>query len=97
MQLCEIKIGGKKSLNFLSLFLFLCARCSSEYGGKDTASGVCPEQEESPGSAKPKPLPAQRPTLLVRVSVTALLSKAKPGLQWDLYKCIASSTKLKFI
>ncbi|GLD73525.1 histone deacetylase 4-like isoform X3 [Lates japonicus] len=45
--------------------------CSRQYRGKDAASGVCPEQEESPGSAESKPLSAQRPTLLVWVSVTA--------------------------
>lgn len=34
-------------------------RCSRQYRGEDATSGVCPEQEESLGSAKFEPLSAQ--------------------------------------
>ena len=55
----------------LCVCLCVSVRCSRQHRGEDAAAGVCPEQEESAGSAKPKPLSAQRPALLVWVSVTA--------------------------
>lgn len=45
-------------LTVLPVSVLLC-RCSRQYRGKDATSGVCPEQKESLGSAKPKPLSAQ--------------------------------------
>lgn len=60
-KLCRVVCKSIQTFGDLTsrVRLSVCVRCSRQYRGEDAASGVCPEQEESPGSAKPKPLSAR--------------------------------------
>lgn len=54
----EFWIKLKKKVPIVLTFSLMLCRCSGQYRGKDATAGICSEQEESPGSAKPKPLSA---------------------------------------
>lgn len=78
------------------LWALIDRRCG-EHWGEDEVTGVRPQQEESAGPEEPQPLPAQRPTLLVRVSTAAcsVLMFQKGHLTVPVYIWLWQSSQLR--